>query len=258
MPPTPVKPRIYISPGGWVEIDTLSQKQYEAERTGEQPYTHEQIRHVQDLADTVGVYAPLLVNPGKGAFSSAEITADQAARQLRFVYPEYTVTQSAGDLRPLQGDRAPDETLFLPGGRAEWFTDEQEPGAWYLQRGMSHVVLQANGEWNADKLLTIVATTKDYLFALQAAQKYASAWADRDPERGLQWVTEAWQSGKDPLELDAHFRGTSNPHHMTFELNGLRQVDSDQRTTQIQAVPSRPSLFLQLIILIPEERTTFG
>jgi hypothetical protein len=67
--------------------------------------------------------------------------------------------------------------------------------------------------------------TRGHLFALQAANEFATALEHRAPDNGSKWVTDEWKARQDPFELDSYFRGTSNPHHMTFELSGKRRVD---------------------------------
>jgi len=241
--------RLYwLKQSGLQPFASYSGEEYGSDRFVAIQYTADDAKRIRGQADKVRVFDPYV--PRKGIATDyvmeAEIEQDGV---MKMTFPHFSVRQSRTDLRPQeQGKPVSGDKLIFPGFAAEWIGPPENGGTWYIQRGSTYISVSTAKGYDKDQLLFVAASlipleelklsdgtaavatpppqiTREYLFALQAANKFAAAWASRDPNNGLEWVTDEWKAGKEPPYLDAYFRGTSNPHHLTFELSGKRRVD---------------------------------
>lgn len=243
--------RLYwLKKDGLIPFASYSSENYYSDRYVTIPYTSDELLGIREQADKMRIFDPYV--PRKGIVTDylvdVRIVEDGV---MQLTYPHFGIRQSRTDLRPQDLSAfVPGEKLYFPDFTAEWIglPDSEAGGDWYIQRGSTYLSIGSAKSVSKDELLFVIASlvpleelklpdgtvpaantpppvTREYLFALQAANEFASAWARRDPENGLKWVTDEWKAGKDPLYLDAVFRGTSNPHHLTFELFGKRRVD---------------------------------
>lgn len=74
---------------------------------------------------------------------------------------------------------------------------------------------------------------KDYLLALNVADRYLGAWLDRDSERGVQLLTPGFKKNRALGDLYQIFSGLSNPHHQAFEIAGAQRLDKDTFRFQV-------------------------
>ncbi len=239
----------WLQRNGLKHFQTYSREEYESERFVAIPYTIEEVLRIRELADGLRVFEPFV--PHKGIATDYGVEAERERDGvLKLSYPHFSIRQSKTDLRPKDSGGVPPEKRYFPEYTAEWIglPDSEAGGSWYLQRDSTYLSISTAKPYSKEQLLFVAASlrpleeltlsdgsspavvtppqiTREYLFALKAVNEFASAWARRDPEAGLKWVSEDWKAGKDPEQLDAFFRGTSNPHHMTFELSGKRRVD---------------------------------
>ncbi|MFC4597131.1 hypothetical protein [Cohnella hongkongensis] len=242
--------RLYwLEEKGLTHIQSYSRKEDDFERFITIPYTREEALRIREQADGARVYDPYV--PRKGLASDYVVDAKKAEDgTLKLTFPHFAIYQSRTDMRPLDQDDVVGEKRYFPDFTAEWIPlpDSEASGSWYFARGSTYFSISSAKSVSKDELLFVAASlapldelklpdgtvpaadlppqiTREYLFALKAVNEFASAWSRRDPAAGLKWVSDEWKAGKKAEELDAYFRGTSNPHHLTFELSGKRQVD---------------------------------
>ncbi|GAA3410202.1 hypothetical protein GCM10020370_53580 [Paenibacillus hodogayensis] len=235
----------------WLKENHLSQfasyssEEYYSDRFVTIPYTPEEALQIRNQADALRIFEPLVPRKGIATDYGVDVR-EEPNGVLKMTFPHFSIYQSKTDLKPPEVDPASGTKHFFPGFSAQWIGPDEGGGGWYLQRGSTFISISTAKPYNADQLLFVAASlvpleelklpdgtatntalpvTRDYLFALQAANEFATAWTHRDPENGLRWVSDAWKAVKEPLEADAYFRGTSNPHHMAFELSGKRKPD---------------------------------
>jgi len=239
----------WLEQKGLKEFQTYSKDEYDSDRFVAIPYTAEEAMRVREQADGVRVFDPYVPRKGVATDYPMEVEQEQGGT-LKLTFPHFAVRQSRTDLRPRDKTNVVSEKRYFPDFTAEWIghPDSGAGGNWYITRGTTSISIGTAKPYSKEQLLYVAASlipldelklsdgtvpaadhppqiTREYLFALQAVNEFASAWAHRDPAKGLQWVTDEWKAEQDPQQLDAYFRGTSNPHHMTFELSGKRRVD---------------------------------
>lgn len=62
---------------------------------------------------------------------------------------------------------------------------------------------------------------KDYLMALNTADRFLYAWVMRDGLTAYDLVTDNIKKGcASPMDFQRYFAGLSNPHHEAFEIDG--------------------------------------
>ncbi|WP_372630650.1 hypothetical protein [Cohnella sp.] len=242
--------RLYwLEEKGLTYFQSYSLKERDSELFTAIPYTREEALRIREQADGARVYEPYV--PRKGLASDYVVDAKKAGDgTLKLTFPHFAIYQSRTDLRPLDQGEVVGDKRYFPDFTAVWIPlpDSEASGSWYFARGSTYFSISTAKSVSKDELLFVAASlipldelrlpdgtvpaadlppqiTREYLFALKAVNEFASAWARRDPDAGLQWVSEEWKAGKKAEELDAYFRGTSNPHHLTFELSGKRRVD---------------------------------
>ncbi|MCS7463416.1 hypothetical protein N0M98_25245 [Paenibacillus doosanensis] len=239
----------------WLKVEGLlkfaiySREEFESDRFVTIPYTSDDVKRVREQADRQRIFDPYVPRQGIATDYSVEArsTTDREG-VLQLSYPHFSVYESKTDLRPHDGGKPiSGEKRYFPEFTAEWIEPVEGGGEWYVRLGSTYLSIVTAKPFDKEQLLYVIASlipleqvkpsddsadvlpplqiTRDYLFALQAANEFAAAWAHRDPNSGLKWVTDEWKARQEPLELDAYFRGTSSPHHMTFELSGKRRVD---------------------------------
>lgn len=239
----------WLKEEGLLNFAAYSREEFESDRFVTIPYTSDDVKRVQEQADRLRIFDPYV--PRQGIATDYSVEAGPAVNRggvLKLTYPHFSIFESKMDLRPHDGDEAVyGEKRYFPTFTAEWIGPAEGGGEWYVQLGSTYMSIVTAKPYDKEQLLYVIASlmpleqvrpiddpaavlpppqiTRDYLFALQAANEYATAWSHRDPESGLKWVTDEWKAQQDPLVLDAYFRGTSSPHHMTFELSGKRRVD---------------------------------
>lgn len=239
----------------WLEEDGLqpfaayTKEEFESDRFVTIPYTPDEANRIREVADRLRLFDPYV--PRQGIATDYSVEAEPAIDRdgvLKLTYPHFSIYESETDLRPQDGGKpVSGEKRYFPNFTSEWIGPAEGGGEWYVRQGSTYLSIVTAKPYNKDQLLYVIASlvpleqlklsdgtaavlpppqiSRDYLFALQAANEFATAWAHRDPDSGLKWVADEWKARQDPLELDAYFRGTSNPHHMTFELTGKRRVD---------------------------------
>ena len=248
----------WLKKDGLKQFASYSSEEYYSDRFVTIPYTPDEAILIREHADKMRIFEPYVPRKGIATDYSVEVKIEENG-VMRLSYPHFSIRQSRTDLRPREpGAFVPGEKLYFPDFTAEWIglPDSESGGDWYIQRGSTYLSIGTAKPYSKDQLLFVIASlvpleelklsdgsvaanipppiTREYLFALKAANEFASAWARRDPENGLKWVTDEWKAGKDPLYLDAYFRGTSNPHHLTFELSGKRRVDERTYLFELQ------------------------
>jgi hypothetical protein len=67
---------------------------------------------------------------------------------------------------------------------------------------------------------------KDYRDPLRVLKLVMRAWADRDPEAAVKYVSVSFERDfKSPEEVRQFFRGASSPHHETFAIRRIGNTD---------------------------------
>lgn len=243
--------RLYwLKRDGLKQFASYSSEEYYSDRFVTIPYTTDEAILIREYADKMRIFEPYVPRKGIATDYSVEVRIEEDG-VMHLVYPHFGIRQSRTDLRPKEGGAfVPGERLYFPDFTAEWIglPDSESGGGWYIQRGSTYISISTAKPYSKDQLLFVIASlvpleelklsdgtfpaannpppiTREYLFALKAANEFASAWVRRDPENGLKWVTDEWKDGNDPQYLDSYFRGTSNPYHLTFELSGKRRFD---------------------------------
>ncbi|RKN75847.1 hypothetical protein [Paenibacillus ginsengarvi] len=239
----------WLKAEGILSFATYSAEEFESDRFVTIPYTPGDVKQIREQADRLRLFDPYVPRQGIATDYSVEAAAAMNREgTLKLTYPHFAIYESRADLRLHEEDQSvTGEKRYFPGFTAEWIGPAEGGGEWYVQRGSTYMSIITAKPFDKEQLLYVLASmipleevktsdgmtaalpsppvTRDYLFALQAANEFAAAWAHRDPDSGLKWVTDEWKAGQDPLALDAYFRGTSSPQHMTFELSGKRRVD---------------------------------
>jgi hypothetical protein len=72
-----------------------------------------------------------------------------------------------------------------------------------------------------------VKVDKNYLLALNTADKFLIAWLNRDYKNGTELLTEKVKNSLKQEDLMMFFTGVSNPHHQGFEIMGKEYVDEN-------------------------------
>jgi hypothetical protein len=78
---------------------------------------------------------------------------------------------------------------------------------------------------------TIKNTTNDispdYVFALNAADRFLHAWLMRDYKEGINYISDELKQSVSEEELITFFGDISNPDHMAYEVVGWRLIDEN-------------------------------
>lgn len=70
---------------------------------------------------------------------------------------------------------------------------------------------------------------KDYLQALNTADRYLYAWTMRDGSIAYELITQDLKKNyTDFNDFQLHFAGVSNPHHQAFEICGFQQMSEER------------------------------
>lgn len=227
---------------------SLSREAYESVRVTI-PYSKEEILNVREQADKLRIFDPYVPQKGLADDYGVEVKREENGA-LKLTFPHFAIYESRTSLRPLDLEGGIYEKRSFPDFTAEWIglPESESGGSWYFSRGSTFFSIGSAKSVSRDELLYVAASltpldelqlsdgtvpaadpplqiTSDYLFALQAVNEFASAWSHRNPVEGMKWVSDEWKEGKNTEQMDAYFYGTSNPHHMTFELAGKRRVD---------------------------------
>ena len=234
---------------GLKHFQSYSREEYESERYVTIPYTREEALRIREQADDLRVFEPFV--PRQGIATDYGVEAEPGRDgTLKLTFPHFSIVQSRTDLRPEMSSGVVYEKRYFPDFMAEWIglPDSEAGGDWYFSRGSTYLSIGSAKSVSKEQLLFVAASlipleeltasdgtvpaavqppqiTREYLFALQAVNEFAAAWAHRDWEAGLKWVDDDWKADKELEEQQAFFVGTSNPHHMTYELVGKRRVD---------------------------------
>ncbi len=238
----------WLERNGLKHFQSYSKEEYESERYVTIPYTSEEALRIRDQADALRIFDPFV--PRKGIATDYGVEAEERDGILKLTYPHFSIRQSKTDLRPETANGVVSEKRYFPGFTAEWIglPDSEAGGSWYFWRDSTYLSVSTAKPYSREQLLFVAASlvpleeltlsdgtvpaavqppqiTREYLFALKAVNEFAAAWAHRDWDTGLKWVGDEWKADKDLEEQKAFFVGTSNPHHMTFEVSGKRRVD---------------------------------
>lgn len=78
-----------------------------------------------------------------------------------------------------------------------------------------------------------IKVDRNYLLALNTADKILVAWLNRDYKTGTELLTEKFKSSIKQEDLNMLFTGLSNPHHQGFEIVGKEYVDENTIRFQV-------------------------
>lgn len=67
----------------------------------------------------------------------------------------------------------------------------------------------------------------DYVFALHTTNRFLHAWLIRDYKDGMNYISDDLKKSVSEEELITFFSGTSDPHHMAYEVVGWRYVNEE-------------------------------
>lgn len=67
----------------------------------------------------------------------------------------------------------------------------------------------------------------DYIRALRTLDEFLYLWTYRNWPEGIKYISESLKKVKSEEELKSAICGTSNPHHMSFEVLGAKKTDKD-------------------------------
>lgn len=231
----------WLTPDGLRSISTYSREEYVSDRFVNIPYTEQELREIEQLADRVGLLNPFVA--GKGVATDYGVQASIRENDiLQLSYPHFSVRQSARDLMPRDGTTV--LKLNLGSGSANWIEYDGGAGSWYLQRNDTSISIGSAKPVNREQLLFVAMSlvsldeklpepekplmvTRDYLLALNAMNEFLTAWLHRDAKSGVNWVSDEVKRKTDPEVLAAHFAGVSNPHHQAFEVTGKKRINED-------------------------------
>jgi hypothetical protein len=77
--------------------------------------------------------------------------------------------------------------------------------------------------------MNVVFIDKDYLNALNTADKYLYAWIMRDSSIAYDLISDNIKKNyADEKDFQMHFAGVSNPHHQAFEITGYKRLSNDR------------------------------
>lgn len=75
----------------------------------------------------------------------------------------------------------------------------------------------------------IVHIDKDYLYALNTADRYLYAWIMRDGSIAYSLISDNIKNDYiDQKDFQIQFAGVSNPHHQAFEIIGYKRLSKDR------------------------------
>lgn len=68
----------------------------------------------------------------------------------------------------------------------------------------------------------------NYVFALNAVDRFLHAWLMRDYKQGVKCITKKLKERVSKQELKRFFTGTSNPYHVAYEVVGWKYINDDE------------------------------
>jgi hypothetical protein len=67
----------------------------------------------------------------------------------------------------------------------------------------------------------------NYVFALNAVDRFLHAWLVRDYKQGVKYITKELKERASKEELKIFFKGTSNPYHVAYEVVGWKYINDE-------------------------------
>jgi hypothetical protein len=98
-----------------------------------------------------------------------------------------------------------------------------------LSLAMQNIVIypEQTGEMNSYISHVKLSVDEDYLYALRTADGFLHAWALRNFEEGVNFLSENLRESVTPEWIKSYFSEESNPHHMAYEICGAKYVNKN-------------------------------
>lgn len=95
----------------------------------------------------------------------------------------------------------------------------------------------------------VIYIDKDYLYALNTADKYLYAWVMRDGLIAYDLISDNIKRNYNGLkDFQMHFAGASNPHHQAFEIVGYRYLSKDRICFKVWYYEDYTGIYLQPVM----------
>lgn len=145
----------WYSPAQLRSFAQYTMEEYTSDTFVSIPYEQQELSAIKKGADRIGVSKPYVAARGIATDYGLQISAD-ANGVMQITYPHFSIRQSKHELKPKDGVTK-QRKVVLNDGPAYWIETDGN-GAWYLQRGATHLSVSTAKPYDADQLLFVVAS----------------------------------------------------------------------------------------------------